>query len=148
MQDFEKRLVQPFRLGLGWPWPDTKIETRQETAAEDAAIVNRAFPKMKHVPLDPDRKRLIVRIHFPDSYKKQHPDWKQECGCCRFIHAIIVILYSLGLGCLKSDAEDNFTEGYFEFWVDINETVYARLPTLIERGLNQQEAMPPNVKAD
>ncbi|MDR3558412.1 MAG: hypothetical protein P4L61_02675 [Candidatus Pacebacteria bacterium] len=148
MQDFEKRLVQPLRLGLDWLWPDTKIETRQETAAEHAIVVNKGFPGIKYTPLDPDRKRLVIRIHFPDNYKEDHPDWKQECGCCQFIHAIIFILRSLGLGCLTADAEDNFKEGYFEFWVDINETVYARLPTLIERGLGQQEAMPSNVKAD
>lgn len=148
MQDFEKRLVQPLQLGLGWLWPDTNIETKQETAAEHAAIVNKNFPGMKYTPLNPDKKRLIVRIHFPDSYKKEHPDWKQECGCCRFIHATIFILYSLGLGCLTADAEDNFKEGYFEFWVDLNETVYARLPSLIECGLDIKEAMPPNVKVD
>lgn len=110
--------------------------------------MNLNFPGNNFAAADPSKKRLIVRIPFPDSYKKAHPDWKNELGCCQFIQTIIFVLYSLGLGCLTADAEDDFKEGCFTFWVDPNETVYARLPVPIERGLGEHEAMPNNMKRD
>lgn len=143
MNDFLERLVSVLQSGLSWEREGLQVEAEYvKDIVPDNTIPSRSKLKM----VDTTKKYLVVKVHFPEKFKKETPDWR-EYACNPIVGDCARILYALGIASVLADAVIR-REGYFTFWMEVNKKVYDRFPPVLKGQLPGTETMPQNVIAD
>jgi hypothetical protein len=131
MEDFEARLLAPFKAALTWVFKSVDIKTQVHTGHivhEGSLACIKAFK-----PTHPERKYLEVFIYFPEKYVQEHENWYLLAGIL-----CVSTLRTLGLDACAGDSHLDKKDRYFSFWVPMSERVYKNLPS-IPKPLDQKE---------
>jgi hypothetical protein len=134
MQDFEERLLAPFKNGLRRFWGEVLITTQVHTGKVSHENDRQAYRILR--PKHPDKKYLEVFIHFPAEYVLETPDWNDFTA--PIPHACNIILLVLGLEACSASAVIDRVGKRLVYRLPMSERVYRNLP-LIPVSVSQQE---------
>lgn len=142
MTDMGDKLISLFRNMLDFvlePWKkneEIRVEVEEVTGKEPWNY----SPNLDINSKDPNQVFVVVRIFFPEFYKKENGDWScDQAGTLPNRYA--VLLYALGLSSVLADSIIDTQRGCFTFWAIKSKELYDHLPT-ITKPMRPDETLP------